>query len=67
VSARKVPAAGKRRSGYVERGGADDLVSVDVTPGYLVAVDGVQQGGTVQVPRDLAEQWTRRGWVRPTG
>jgi len=43
------------------------VVKVKVSEGWAVAVDGKQHsGGTeVEVPADLAEEWTAAGWVQP--
>ncbi len=46
---------------------ADELVRLVVADGWAVFVDGEQHnGGTeVDVPADLAEHWTERGWAHP--
>lgn len=45
---------------------AEETVTVDVTPGYLVYHDGEQRGGTLtDVPADLAQTWQRHGWATP--
>ncbi len=42
-------------------------VKVKVSEGWAVCVDDQQHSGgaEVEVPTDLAEEWTAAGWVQP--
>ena len=43
------------------------VVKVKVSEGWAVCVDDQQHSGgaEVEVPTDLAEEWTAAGWVQP--
>jgi hypothetical protein len=45
----------------------EDTVTVKVRPGVLVFHDGEQRGGTLHVPKDIAQTWAARGWAEITG
>jgi len=48
-------------------GTATETVKVKVCDGYAVYDGKTQQSGgkQIEVPADLAEQWTAAGWVEP--
>jgi hypothetical protein len=43
-----------------------ELVTVTVTPGFLLFVDGEQRSGTLKVTEAQAREWAERGWATVT-